>query len=114
MRVKVSEASGVVLDYLVAKCEDLHTGIDGFWTTAVLEQEENPFRYSTDWALGGPIIESIDIARFNTYPDWEATMNETDNNPFATAVGPTPLIAAMRCYVVSKLGEEVEIPDELA
>ena len=28
--------------------------------------------------------------------------------------GPTPLIAAMRCYVISKLGEEVEVPDELA
>jgi hypothetical protein len=27
--------------------------------------------------------------------------------------GPTPLIAAMRCYVASKLGDEVEIPSEL-
>jgi hypothetical protein len=27
--------------------------------------------------------------------------------------GHTPLIAAMRCYVASKLGDEVEIPDEL-
>jgi len=27
--------------------------------------------------------------------------------------GPTPLIAAMRCYVASKLGEEVEAPEEL-
>jgi hypothetical protein len=27
--------------------------------------------------------------------------------------GDTPLIAAMRCYVASKLGDEVEIPKEL-
>ena len=27
--------------------------------------------------------------------------------------GPTPLIAAMRCYVASKLGDEIEIPTEL-
>jgi len=27
--------------------------------------------------------------------------------------GDTPLIAAMRCYVASKLGDEVEIPEEL-
>jgi hypothetical protein len=27
--------------------------------------------------------------------------------------GHTPLIAAMRCYVASKLGDEVEIPQEL-
>jgi hypothetical protein len=26
---------------------------------------------------------------------------------------PTPLIAAMRCYVASKLGDEVDVPDEL-
>lgn len=29
------------------------------------------------------------------------------------AEGPTPLIAAMRCYVASKLGDEVDIPEEL-
>lgn len=27
--------------------------------------------------------------------------------------GPTPLIAAMRCYVASKMGNEIEIPEEL-
>jgi hypothetical protein len=30
-----------------------------------------------------------------------------------TMLGPTPLIAAMRCYVASKLGDEVDIPEEL-
>jgi len=28
-------------------------------------------------------------------------------------IGPTPLTAAMRCFVASKLGEEVNIPQEL-
>jgi hypothetical protein len=27
--------------------------------------------------------------------------------------GHTPLIAAMRCYVASKLGEEIDVPEEL-
>ena len=27
--------------------------------------------------------------------------------------GDTPLMAAMRCYVASKLGDDVEIPEEL-
>jgi hypothetical protein len=27
--------------------------------------------------------------------------------------GPTPLIAAMRCYVASKLGDDINIPEEL-
>jgi hypothetical protein len=31
----------------------------------------------------------------------------------ALAYGPTPLIAAARCYVVFKLGNDVEVPEEL-
>ena len=27
--------------------------------------------------------------------------------------GTTPLIAAMRCYVASKLGDNIELPEEL-
>jgi hypothetical protein len=27
--------------------------------------------------------------------------------------GPTPLIAAMRCYVASKMGDNIDIPEEL-
>jgi hypothetical protein len=41
--------------------------------------------------------------------DWKGTnMSNTPN-----VIGPTALIAAMRCYVASKLGEEIEIPIEL-
>lgn len=31
----------------------------------------------------------------------------------ADLIGPTPLIAAMRCFVASRLGDEIEIPEEL-
>ena len=31
----------------------------------------------------------------------------------AALTGPTPLIAAMRCYVASKLGDEVNVPEDL-
>ena len=31
----------------------------------------------------------------------------------ADLIGPTPLVATMRCYVASKLGDEVDVPDEL-
>lgn len=31
----------------------------------------------------------------------------------AAVIGPTPLIAAMRCFVASKMGDEVDVPDEL-
>ena len=31
----------------------------------------------------------------------------------ADLIGPTPLIAAMRCFAASRLGDEVDVPDEL-
>ena len=73
--------------------------------------------YSTDWAQGGPIIERERIAVVYepsmVYDDscrWKALWAMGDE---AHEFGPTPLIAAMRCYVASKLGDEVEVPDEL-
>ena len=110
MQVKISEASGVVLDWLVAKCEDVgnrRLQADEF----PLLQREGRYLYSSDWAQGGPIIAREGIA---TSPDtgldwWVATMR----GGVHVEHGPTPLIAALRCYVASKLGEEVEVPDEL-
>lgn len=68
------------------------------------------FAYGTSWAQGGPIIERecIDI-RFGGEDLWEAAMDAQT----LTAPGPTPLIAAMRCFVASRLGDEVEVPEEL-
>jgi hypothetical protein len=69
---------------------------------------------STDWAQGGPIIERKRIATSyhpNPFqPGWEPWRAS-----FAawSCGGLTPLIAAMRCYVASKLGEEVEVPEAL-
>ena len=95
--------------------------------------------YSTDWAQAGPIIEregistvfcSGDLGEPRSY--WIATAEaqgwEWGYGPYhaqddeksiqiykaTTHNGPTPLIAAMRCYVASKLGDEVDVPEELA
>jgi hypothetical protein len=66
---------------------------------------------STDWAQGGPIIEreKIQPAYCRAITEWRA---EHYSNP-AIQYGTTPLIAAMRCYVASKMGDEVEIPKEV-
>jgi hypothetical protein len=68
--------------------------------------------YSSDWAFGGPIIEREDIGVFpkDDSTGWYAHKTwgiSTDGE------GPTPLIAAMRCYVASKLGDTIDIPEEL-
>jgi hypothetical protein len=69
---------------------------------------------STNWLHGGPIIEreGIDL----NYSNYEGTSGEVwDAACVAGKIfgGPTPLIAAMRCYVASRLGDEVEVPEEL-
>ena len=85
--------------------------------------------YSTDWSHGGPIIEreGIEVVRGNDlyFPKgnekgdhyellWLATLPLMDLPQGYRFHGPTPLISAMRCFVASKLGDEVEIPNELA
>jgi hypothetical protein len=67
---------------------------------------------STDWAQAGPIIEreGINLVRLES-AQWEAWPDVGMNDQYCR--GPTPLIAAMRCYVASKLGDEVDVPDEL-
>ncbi len=111
MKIKVSEASGATLDWLVAKCE-------GVALDHGLTDDE---RYSTNWAQGGPIIEreAIQLTPYGASSGspksveyWcAAAYLETE---MVDTYGLTPLIAAMRCYVASKLGDEVEVPEELA
>jgi hypothetical protein len=109
MKVKTSEAEGEVLNYLVAKCEG-YFDID---MASVHEGVTDVFYFprwqpSTDWAQGGPIIERERICLIDQGGDyWQALWG------WKEAFAPTPLIAAMRCYVASKLGDEVEIPEEL-
>jgi hypothetical protein len=113
--MKASELTGAALDWAVAKCEpddtlaiyfDESTGEPLCHDDWPNNQEYKP---STDWAQGGPIIEREKIAI-----DWDgAAWCASDNvNPIA-CYGPTLLTAAMRCYVASKLGDEVDVPEEL-
>jgi len=68
---------------------------------------------STDWAQGGPRIEreAIQLMPDEYMGTWSAYMTN-EGEPYS-GTGPTPLIAAMRCFVASKLGDDIEIPEEL-
>ena len=96
--MKVSELSGFALDWAVAKCE-YQPVCDGF--------DDNCPEYSSNWADGGPIIEREELSRLRCYGtnQWECLNGEI------VCEGATPLIAAMRCYVASKLGEEITVPE---
>lgn len=143
MQIKTSELIGSALDWVVAKCEGFVPAIttvaeqaEHFRNVVQFDGSKPPQeainavisglkpriyrnadkltpipKYSTDWSEGGPIIEreGIDLwsKAFSGEPmTWRAQLGNEMH-------GPTPLIAAMRCYVASRLGNEVNIPDEL-
>ena len=128
MKVKTSELTGPVLDWAVAKCEGkngvLHD--DGITRCIVVAAPSGVYkgtwRPSINWAQSGPIVER-EIG--NLWKNNKLDPNEPDvwtaaayhKAPDGTMLyyedGPTPLIAAMRCFVSSKLGDEVDVPEEL-
>ncbi len=126
-RIKVSELSGAALDWAVAKCENKETWLvpeDYFQGGTLVFHNEYDWvadanivcSYSTNWAQGGPIIEreKIDIGvDWATELFWLAGYEVFRECMKHEQVGPTPLIAAMRCYVTSKLGGEIDVPEEL-
>lgn len=71
--------------------------------------------YHDSWAASGSVIERDRIC-INAYLDpkkgWNAHIMVSRTKRFRLN-GPTPLIAAMRCFVASRLGDEVELPEEL-
>jgi hypothetical protein len=116
--MKTSELTGAALDWAVAKCEGIPAAefialqklpaSDAFWQ----------YNYSTNWSQGGPIIEreiiSVSHDTAGQTIEWAAwTPAPIRDEAEAFGYGPTPLIAAMRCYVASKLGDTVDVPPEL-
>lgn len=109
--MKTSELIRPALDWAVAKAMGketwraasgkLHLVYRGIYETEV-------FQPSVRWAQGGPIIEREGFLLRTTGNTWMAYSYDQKFQ-----YGPTPLIAAMRCYVASKLGDEVDIPEEL-
>lgn len=105
--MKTAELTGTALDWAVAKADVVKvTVIEG---QIVWPEDYEP---STKWALGGPIIERWMIDCDTYRHGWRAARHVSTTPTYG--YGPTPLIAAMRCYVASKLGDEVDIPKELA
>ena len=104
--MKTAELTGPALDWAVAKFEGVTD-----WDSVDLVFRDDDFCWyepSTNWAQGGPIIEREEICVLAPVRGlWRGRKEGR------TQYGPTPLIAAMRCYVASKLGDDVEIPEEL-
>ncbi len=118
--MKTSELIGPTLDWAVAKAKgdfQFEVYFNRVWylwfathgSLSPHHTDSIEWLPSTSWEQGGPIIERECIAIDKDGEVWCASMND---NPIAF-YGPTPLIAAMRAFVASRLGDEVEIPPEL-
>ena len=105
--MKTNELTGEALDWAVAKCEciPVEKSEDGKLT---INSQWDYWFPSSDWSQGGAIVERERICLIDQGGDyWQAICG------WKEAFGDTPLIAAMRCYVASKLGDEIEVPDEI-
>jgi poly(3-hydroxybutyrate) depolymerase len=101
--MKTSELTGAALDWAVHVA--LHGSCEGY-----AEHE-----YSTDWSQGGPIIEREGISVLYRVG---VNMTASINGQYTQTIGHRHkgnigLLVAMRCYVASKLGDDIEIPKEL-
>jgi hypothetical protein len=137
MLVNAEYLDGLALDWAVAKAKGYQLYKDAHlngetkygWHVSGLSEDHNywisleAYSPSTDWAQGGPIIECelIDMqAKYNSgnpiVPKgqwyWQASIVGEDGVAYWFD-GPAPLVTAMRCYVASKLGPELDVPDEL-
>lgn len=115
--MKVSELSGALHDYWVAKADGSRGAAYSFQDGRGRATDCGVLIfYSSDWRQGGPILEREGIhvrplAQLRTFlagePCWQAMLLHGES----VSVGRTILEAAMRCFVVSKFGREV--PDEV-
>jgi len=122
MKVKTNELTGIALDWAVGQCEKRKLYLAK--SKRLMTADYGTFNHrhgapwyepSSNWLQGGRIIErerlwiQPEIGKEGMGNAWYAvSMHDTDS------YGPTPLIAAMRCYVANKLGEEVELPPDIA
>lgn len=126
VKIKTKELTGAALDWAVDACEAmLHPkGLrKGFTDRGGSWERTGAFYPSRRWDIAGPIIEREITKLFkNVGGTYSAQIRHEEDHPLVShkvlagwtnAAGPTMLIAAMRCYVASKLGDEIDVPEEL-
>lgn len=125
MKIKTSELTDAALDYAVSLITNPEWSDEDRWHNTIGyvdsgDPDDEPYMPSEDWLQGGPITEHNGISLFysphlGSEDQWKASLTPNESEPhfYFQRFGHTPLIAAMRCFVASKLGNEVEIPEEL-
>lgn len=132
MKIKTSELANIALDWAVAEALGIETyGPEDFREQRkyTVKNGEYVYRWSSSRAQGGEILENeeIDLIREREVivtergtevvraTGWRAHIgpSRVGQEPRFAQLGPTQLIAGLRCYISYKIGTEVEIPDVL-
>ena len=100
--MKTSELTGNALNWAVNYAE----GLGGILASV---------DYCGKWEHGGPIIEREWIGLLCVSDTlWEADISDGVRNYIEfSESGPTPLVAAMRVFVASHFGKEIDVPEGL-
>ncbi len=111
MKRRVAELNAVQLNFITANILNKTVRHSAY----CLDEHGDIWEPSTNWGQAGPIIESekISITVSESDVEWNAEYSFklfTDDEYWSDK---TPLIAAMRCFVASRFGDTVEIPDDL-
>lgn len=135
-KIKVDNATGMQLSWLVAKAlghdpqygRVAHGGVWHGWTVSEPDRYRHLPKYTKEWDRMMPIASKARIIYdYYIHPADDsdlvharlscAKLKPGDTRGtcwYAPARGATELEAIARCYVKSELGEEVEVPEELA
>lgn len=123
MKIKTSELTDAALDWAAAVAAGHNPRFQPYFVTLDVIRVHSDWDTATQWtpsndySQGGPIMDQEGI---NSYRAMEGA-NETGWFAYTFGRrgtelmfnGPTRLIAGMRCVVALRLGDEVDVPDEL-
>lgn len=117
MKIKVSELIDDALNWAVCRARYPEADMSATHVWLYTGDGEDDFlieKTSTDWSQGGLIIdqEKISVIHMEGTQHWVARKFQPTCDTTPKSEGPTLLIAAMRCYVASKLGDEVDVPED--
>jgi hypothetical protein len=131
-KVKTSELIGAALDRAVAKAMGRRANDFGWWwdnfkpsidpsqaypiidreDISVIRCEDNHQKFPDKWFAqrgANSYCESTEYQQHEAMLQFSIANNGGSFAKDGPFYGPTPLIAAMRCYVASNLGNEVEL-----
>ena len=121
MLVKVSEIKDAALDWAVGEATERNPRI--YEGRVIVDVKHDDFSLglaftpSTQWGQGGPLIDQFSPSftiEIEPSSGFQVVARIATKNGLALGVASSYLVAAMRAIVAAVLGEQFEMPDDVA